>query len=131
MWIGSRGGLYRFDPNTTAWSLIPSVENRTCDPGLLKFLRSDGFAKGRICSILQVGDNQDLTEEFTLDKESDVLITSVGEGTLNWDMVDYGWLENARGDTLFTGGRVVNTFHLSSDIKNRIAFGIMKLPAGK
>jgi serine phosphatase RsbU (regulator of sigma subunit) len=55
----------------------------------------------------------------------------VGEGTLNWDMVDYGWLENARGDTLYNGGKILNTFHLNGDIKNRIALGTIKLPAGK
>ena len=131
LWIGSRSGLYRFDPNTAAWSPVPSVENRTCDTSLLKFMHSDDFTRGMLCSILQVGDNQDLTREFTLDKESEVMITSVGEGTLNWDMVDYGWLENEQGDTLFTGAHMVNTFHLNGDIKNRITIGILELPAGR
>jgi len=131
LWIGSRGGLYRFDPHTSEWSLVPSLENRSCDQDLLDFMHTDRFHQDLIGSILQVRDNQDLTEEFTIDEETEVLITSVGEGSLTWDMVDYGWLENTQGDTLFKANKVINSFHLNGDIKNRITAAIKKLPAGK
>jgi len=131
LWIGTRGGLYRFDPGTSVWSLIPAIENRTYNPNLINSLRSVSDGNQSICSILEVGDNQDLTEEFSLGSPSDILVASVGEGTLNWDMVDYGWLENEMGDTLFNGSELLNSFHLNGDIKNRISIGILSLPAGK
>jgi ligand-binding sensor domain-containing protein/serine phosphatase RsbU (regulator of sigma subunit) len=131
LWIGTRGGLYRFDPNTSTWSLIPAIENRIYDTQLINLLRSVSNQKSTICSIVEVGDNQDLTEEFSLDSPSDILIASVGEGTLTWDMVDYGWLENENGDTLFSASDINNSFYLNGDMKNRISVGILNLPAGK
>ncbi len=130
LWIGTRGGVYRFDPNTAIWSLIPAIENRTYDGHLIDLLQSLSNETQPICAITKVSDNQDLSEEFTLDTPTDMLVASVGEGVLTWNMVDYGWLENAAGDTVFSASDLMSSFHLSGDMKNRISIGILNLPAG-
>jgi hypothetical protein len=83
-----------------------------------------------LAQLTEIRDDDQVTKRFTLQTESDVRIYAVGEGT-GGDMVDYGWIEDAK-----TGRRVWemtyrNTQHAGGATKNRRFDGIIKLPAAE
>ena len=82
-----------------------------------------------LVEILRVRDDEQLTETFTLDKDTNLRIFAVGEG-VDGDMVDYGWIKNT--DT----GKVVwemtyrNTESAGGANKNRMFNDTIILPKG-
>jgi len=130
LWIATTYGLYRLDPKSNAISRVPSFESREYSADLLSYIHSVHKSKP-LAAILEVADFANETEEFSIGEKTDVAIVSVGEGLLVWDMVDYGWLENEKGDTLWSGGHINQTFHLSGSMKNRIRASILSLDPGK
>jgi len=129
LWIGTPSGLSRLDPKTNAISHIPSMESRVYSDGVYSFLQSV-CNRQPLAAILNVPNFADETKEFSISEKTDVILVSVGEGLLRWDMVDYGWLENSTGDTIWSGGNIRQTFHLNGDEKNRIRAEIISLDPG-
>ncbi len=82
-----------------------------------------------VAEIVRVRDDENLSENFRLDKETNVRIIAIGEG-VDGDMVDFGWIKNT--DT----GRVVwemtyrNTDSAGGAHKNRLFNDTITLPAG-
>lgn len=83
-----------------------------------------------LAQIVRIRDDAYKRATFTLDKETDVRVYAIGEGT-GGDMYDYGWIKNA--DT----GRVVwemtyrMTDHAGGARKNRSVNTVISLPAGE
>lgn len=82
-----------------------------------------------IAEILRVRDDEQYSETFSLDRDTNVRIFAIGEGD-DGDMVDFGWIRNA--DT----GKVVweMTYRSTEDAggadKNRLFNGMIILPKG-
>jgi hypothetical protein len=72
-----------------------------------------------IAQIVQVGDDADRKEKFRLDKTTRVRIYAVGEGQ-NREMVDYGWIEDARSGNVVWEMTYGMTFHAGGGRKNRM-----------
>ena len=75
--------------------------------------------KNIIARITRVGDNADKEERFKLDRTSRVRIYAIGEGQ-NREMVDYGWIEDAKTNTVVWEMTYGMTFHAGGARKNRM-----------
>ncbi len=71
-----------------------------------------------IAQLVRMGDNEDRSERFTLDKPCRVRIYAIGEGQ-NREMYDYGWIENARTGSVVWEMTYSMTFHAGGGRKNR------------
>ena len=84
--------------------------------------------QGRILSeIVKVGNDQKISKTFTLDKETTILIVSMGEGTTQ--MFDFGSLESDKS-TIWEID-LDSTKHAGGNIKNRIQIVMKTLQPGK
>jgi CubicO group peptidase (beta-lactamase class C family) len=72
-----------------------------------------------IAEIASAGDSVYEMREFTLRHQTTIEIVAIGEGIGN-QMYDYGWLENASGDTLWKM-TMEKTEHAGGGRKNRIS----------
>ncbi len=130
LWVGTWEGLNRLNPQTGSISRIPGMEARNYSEDLLTHIDSLFHKHIPISSIKEVGDYADLSQEFEISESGRYLIISVGEGLQNWNMVDFGWLESDKGDTLWAMNKLSHTFHLSGATKNRIEVAVMPLQVG-
>lgn len=82
-----------------------------------------------IAEILRARDDEQYTETFTLDRDTNLRIFAIGESD-DGDMADFGWIKNT--DT----GKVVwemtyrGTEHAGGAAKNRLFNGTITLPKG-
>lgn len=82
-----------------------------------------------LAELTEVRDDEQVRKSFSLDRETDVRIYAIGEGS-GGDLVDFGWIEDAK-----TGRRVWEmtyrtTEHAGGAQKNRRFDGVIRLPAG-
>jgi serine phosphatase RsbU (regulator of sigma subunit)/ligand-binding sensor domain-containing protein len=131
LWTASGiSGIVKFDTKNKTKQFIPTLDARTYDLKLIEFIDSLNMKGKQLAKLTEVGDYQNLKKEFKLDKQSEVMIVSVGEGLLPNGMLDYGWLLNTKSDTVWGQTNYYNSFYLSGDGKNRITAGIIKLDKG-
>ncbi len=114
---GRRWGITILAPKGTLDSSAIASYDDKGDPSIL-------------AQLTEVRDDDQPRKRFALDRESDVRIYAVGEGS-GGDMHDYGWIENAK-----TGNRVWEmtyrvTEHAGGANKNRRFEGTVKLPPGE
>jgi hypothetical protein len=72
-----------------------------------------------VAQIIKVGDDADLKEPFSLDKTTRLRIYAIGEGQ-GREMVDYGWIEDARTGNVVWEMTYGMTFHAGGGRKNRM-----------
>jgi serine phosphatase RsbU (regulator of sigma subunit)/ligand-binding sensor domain-containing protein len=130
IWIGTRAGLNRLDPRTNLFSRVPDLESRTYLKDIVQFLKNTIERQKTLAAILKVPDFADEAIDFSVSDKSEFLIVGTGEGLMDWGMVDYGWLENDKGDTIWTSANFQETFHLNGDRKNRIKAEVITLSSG-
>jgi hypothetical protein len=83
-----------------------------------------------LAKIERVGDFEDRTAEFRLDREQRVRIFALGEG-FGGQLYDYGWLENAEtGDTVWQM-KAAETTHAGGADKNRMVDVAITVPTGR
>ncbi len=129
LWLSTGNGLVKFDTKTKTSSFIREKGKRTYDLKLLSIIDNLNKKDKPISSILKVVDYQNLKKEFSIKKETNILVVSVGEGITN--MVDYGWLTNSGKDTLFIQDGSFDRYkYLSGATKNRIALKTITLKPG-
>jgi len=131
LWIGTQGGLCFLELNSNRLTRIPSQISRIYDAKIIKLLDSVRVFSRPVSSILGTGDYVDKSIDFALTGEVHVLITSIGEGLPQWNMVDYGWLENAEGRIIWDMKELTETFHAGGTLKNRKKIGFLKLLPGR
>jgi len=83
-----------------------------------------------LASIVRVGNDERRRKEFSLPRESDIHIYSVGEGR-SGEMFDYGWIENANTGKTVWEMKYRKTEHAGGAEKNRLFEGTITLPAGR
>ncbi len=82
-----------------------------------------------IISLNRLGDDEDVSEGFSISKPTKVRIYAIGEGR-DGDMVDYGWIEDAHSGKRVWKMRHRDTEHAGGSNKNRLFDGILKLDKG-
>jgi len=132
LWIASNNsGLVKFDTKNKSSQFIPTFNFRTYDLKLLDFIDLLNTQGKTFAKITEVSDYQDLKKEFKVDQQTDVMVVAVGEGdNTNSLMFDYGWLIDAKSDTVWTQINFNNSFYVGGTNKNRITTGIIKLDKG-
>jgi len=82
-----------------------------------------------VAEIKGVLDNEDKTVAFSLPRDQEVRIFSIGEGQAG-EMFDWGWIENADKGTPVWEMREPKTTHAGGAAKNRKIDEVITLPAG-
>jgi hypothetical protein len=85
---------------------------------------------GVLAEMTAVRDDDRQQKRFVLDRETNVRIVAVGEGTRS-GMVDYGWIENARTGRTVWEMTYRTTEHAGGASKNRRIETTITLPAGE
>jgi len=81
-----------------------------------------------ISQIVQVLDNEDKSEAFSLASSQEVRVFAIGEGQAG-EMFDYGWIENDKGSRVWEM-QEGKTAHAGGAGKNRKIDVVITLPAG-
>lgn len=130
-WIGTNRGLNIFNPRTKKNKRISSANTRLYPQELtdiaLKLMNSSSNKAG----IHEVGDDQNLTEQLQVIKPRSYLVISMGEGSIENNLFDYGWVESANTDTVWGSKDGANSFHAGGALKNRVKFDLLQLKPGK
>jgi hypothetical protein len=115
------------DPFNYGISLIATTES---DKPAFK-LSTPKEDQNVIAQIVRVGNDETKNTAFTLKKETRVHIYAIGERSLsNRQMVDYGWIINARTREKVWTMDVDKTEHAGGAQKNRMVDEVMTLPKG-
>ncbi len=132
LWIGTNFGLNIYDPATKKIERIYSEDSREYPEKIMNLIRSKEHSKSVLQSILKVGDNKDLTKELVIDKPGNYICVSGGEGLSTTSPInfDFGWIENQKGDTVWTSKSFSKSYYLGGATKNRITIGLVKLIPG-
>jgi serine phosphatase RsbU (regulator of sigma subunit)/ligand-binding sensor domain-containing protein len=132
LFIAHRGGVDILYPNQNIVKKIPSIPNRELKPELQTDIINLIKSSQPIASILKVGEQKLLESEFEISDSSKVLIVGVGEGQTDLEkMFDFGWLEDADENIIWSMHKYSNSFHFQGGMKNRIMTQTLQLKKGK
>ncbi len=132
LFVAHRGGVDILYPNQNIIKKIPSVTNREFKPELQAALINLINSSEPIASILKVGEQKLLEDEFEVSDSSQIIIIGVGEGQANLDvMFDYGWLEDESKKIVWGMHKFSDSFHFQGGMKNRIMVQTLQLKEGK
>jgi len=132
LWIGTNSGLNVYDPVYKKIKRIYEKKDARYPQELIDLIREKNRKKQSIAEILKVGNDANLSKEFLIERPRDYLVTNVGEGTRSdRDNADYGWLESAAGDTVWSSRKYDDSFVLNGNNKNRITTALLRLKPGK
>lgn len=92
--------------------------------------KSDVRMPGLLAGITEVGDDAEESRRFTLASPTKVRIHAVGEGT-RYEMVDYGWIEDARTGDIVWEMTYRKTQHAGGAEKNRLVDQVILLDKGE
>jgi len=83
-----------------------------------------------IPAIRKVTKNSNLTKEFKIEKDTEVLILCLGEGTMA-ELFDYGWITSQANNNVIWEMKTSDSKYAGGSPYNRVAVSIKKLPRGK
>jgi serine phosphatase RsbU (regulator of sigma subunit)/ligand-binding sensor domain-containing protein len=132
IYIATASGVDLLIPGTDIHRMVPSIMNRKYKSELLSLIKLQ-LSQSSIASILKVGEQQDTTKEFELEKSTKALVFCGGEGQIDVSnsTFDYGWIENTDGKIVWAMDDMYKTFYLGGGIKNRSLAGCIELKPGK
>jgi len=82
-----------------------------------------------LASLIGIGDDEEVRQNFKIDKSQKVHIFAIGEGK-SGEMFDYGWIENEDTDEVIWEMTYRKTRHAGGDRKNRLVDTHISLEAG-
>jgi hypothetical protein len=100
------------------------------DKSIIEVSRKRMKSGNTLVEITAMGDDDERSEYFTLDKASNVRIYAIGEG-LDYDMYDYAWIEDANTGKVVWEMRYRKTNHAGGAKKNRMVDTIINLDRGE
>jgi len=83
-----------------------------------------------LAELTGIRDDEQERKTFSLDRDTDVRIYALGEGT-GGDMVDFGWIEDAKSGRRVWEMTYRITEHAGGAKKNRRFDGVIRLPTGE
>ena len=129
IWVGTPLELFVWNRQTGAVKTIENRQTRSYSSELSKRVASVLSCSDSI-SILGVGDNVSMKQSFNVRKEGTWLVSNLGEGNTTTSN-DYGWIENAAGDTLWSAYSGQNSFWAGGSPKNRVSLDAITLKPGE
>ncbi len=132
IWIGTANGLNVYDPVYGSVKRIYTPQNVRYNQEIIDLIREKNLKKDRLESLLLIGDNEEKSKLFSIDRPRDYLVVSVGEGQpTSPNMFDFGWIETESGDTIWTAAKSENSYYLNGALKNRITVELLRLKPGQ
>ena len=129
--FGDKHSVEDVDDAIKKASLTLSVAEGATDPGVTTYEVSSGFPDALI-SLTRLGDTENLTRGFQLDKPSTIRIYSVFEGPENYESaVDVGWIASADNRKRVWELTTEDADWAGGGKKNRVYDQEIELPAGK
>jgi signal transduction histidine kinase/ligand-binding sensor domain-containing protein len=129
MWIGTNNGLNIFDLKTSNFQRLASKSTRQYPEALVKEIEALSQTGQKIGLIDKVSDFEDLTQKIEVKTAGIFWVMSVGEGDAN-SMADFGWIQNAKNDTIWHFGDYEQSFYAGGAAKNRIIIAPLELQKG-
>ncbi len=130
LWVGTLGGgLSKFDPKRESVQHYVDYGNRRglrYRPKLMRSILDILTRKGAFAAIRQVGNDADVSRDFRLTEETEVLIVATGETGV--EKFDFGWL--AKDGKVVWEMSLDSTRHAGGHVKNRIEIETLTLAAG-
>lgn len=131
IWVGTNGLVHLLDPITMTVKRIYDHVTATYPQKLFNIINQKIQSGIATSEIKEVGNSQNITSEFSITKPRDFLIVAAGEGmSTDTLMADFGWIENAKGNIIWTAELNEENYHLGGDVKNRINTDVIKLSPG-
>jgi serine phosphatase RsbU (regulator of sigma subunit)/ligand-binding sensor domain-containing protein len=132
LWVGGNVSLNIMNGKTKKISRISDGLSSVYPQELINLLKQKDKEKKQLAEIKEVGDAQDLTQKFSISQSGEYLIVSAGEGVLrDSSMVDYGWIEDNKGNKVWTSEHILKSFYLGGAPKNRVSAEVIKLAPGQ
>ncbi|MBN4057169.1 hypothetical protein JYU19_02560, partial [bacterium AH-315-J21] len=113
----------------TKWGLTVYGVGSKSDFSSVKLFDEAPVGSGVLVSLTRVGDDEEVSDHFSLDKKTRVTISALGEG-MNGNMYDYGWVENANSGEVVWKMRYRKTRSAGGADKNRMVTATVTLEAG-
>ncbi len=114
------------DPEHWGISIYPATDSDRAAFGPYEEQR-DGNV---VAEILRVGDDEHERTRFTLDRDDDVRVYAIGEGSDD-EMFDYAWIESAKTREIVWEMTYRGSEHAGGANKNRQISEVVRLPAGE
>ena len=131
IWISSNYGVDRYDPITKEFFSVPRIMNKRMSPELRDSIDKIRNSRKPLSSILNVGEGQNLEEQLVLEKKSNVILITVGEGRAIGGMFDRGRILNSKVGTIWEMSDIYETFYDGGGFKNRIGLKLLNLEKGE
>ena len=129
LWIGTAGGPYRLGPGRTTLPLaLPSFQRPY---PAADYARLDALLAARppLAAFTRVGNDADRTATFDLTRRTTLLLVGAGEFDRS-SAHDVGWLESARGDTLWAMD-LLRSAWAGGRRSNQLVVDTLALPPGR
>ena len=133
MWLATSKGLKKIsfpEPGNYKKTKFQTFLAKNFPEGFLPYLDSIKAKDYEIHSITQVGDFVDSSIHFFVSEKSPFLCLSVGEANFEGGLVDWGWIENAKGDTIWSM-TPQKAFHAGGNTKNLWQKEVISLEKGQ
>jgi len=130
IWVSSNYGVDRYDPLTKEFFSIPRIMNKKMSKDLRKSIDRIRSTRDPVSSILDVGEGQNLEEQLILEKKSNIILISIGEGRAIGGMFDRGRILDSKGGTIWEMSDIYETFYDGGGFKNRIGLKVLNLERG-
>jgi hypothetical protein len=111
------------------WGITVLSAHGPLDPGAVAPYEDKGDPS-IVAQLTSVRDGEQVRKRFSLAGETALRVYAVGEGT-GGDLVDYGWIEDAKTGRRVWEMKFASTEHAGGATKNRRFDGTITLPAGE
>jgi signal transduction histidine kinase/ligand-binding sensor domain-containing protein len=129
LWVGTNTGLCIFDPETGRFDRIRATDTKMYSPELVEEVTRLLKSENNLGMIDQVKDFENKTLQFEIKDPGTYVIVSVAEADATGP-ADFGWIENARKDTIWSFPEYKVSMHAGGASKNRITIAPFKMEAG-
>ncbi|MHA2101413.1 MAG: ligand-binding sensor domain-containing protein, partial [Candidatus Kariarchaeaceae archaeon] len=129
LWLACEETLTEFDPQTKKYINYDGKYIVYSSPviNLIENLVKDS---SEIASIKKVTNNQNLTNDFIIDKSTPVIVLCTGEGNLS-ELFDYGWITMAGDENPIWKMNPESSRNFGGSFKNRDQISLLTLKPGK
>lgn len=130
LWIGTNQGLVKYNTITKNLKTFLFMDTTYTKEIFDELSRIRG-KNNIIASIIKVGNNKDITKEFSIEKKRYALLVSIGERS--WRdkniIMDYGWVETNSNEKYWTFPNK-KTMHIGGSTKNCIIIDAIEFEKG-
>jgi ligand-binding sensor domain-containing protein len=132
LWIGTSGGLNYMDMKAKTITRF-NREYLSYSQELIDLIKNKISLNLEKAKIIKVGNSENLTAKFKIEKSGNFLVVSAGEGNERSDpsMWDYGWVEDSNQKIIWSSESIDSTYHIGGASKNRVKIETLQLNPGK